>query len=1189
VTKRIGIWISVVLMFLIATSTISTLGQDLPDVAQGIQPYISYHGGELDQVNLGNGHVTVRIPLFSFSQRGSLSLSYSLVFNSFSYIQVQTCVIRSCTSKTYVVPTSWNRSPTTPVGAQLVIDQEMEAGGISQLDPLYSGSQSLIGARYYVTTADGAQHPLGHTSTGVFRSVDGAGFLFQPSSSTEYPSELPVSPSTSGVSTLPGGLGGTVTDRKGIVYKVSSTGTSTITDPDGNAITWGGNGIIDSIGRNIPETSSSVSTTNCPTISAAEYQPLTSAIEWEIPAFGGTAPYIFCYATVNISTHLGIVSSSNQQFNGSFPFLQSVVLPNGQYWGFVYDSANTNNPQSYAYGQLQQLIYPTGGSIQYTTLMPGAGTSCDSIRNTGVGGGMSLTTFEPSISQREKFDGEGNTATWSYTLPSQSNLSGSVLTPAGDVTVTEFSSADGCGFIDAGEKVYKGSSPSGTSLKTRSLAYSFPAVPGYPQAYASLPQAETTVWQGANTATVTPVYDGGFLDQEIECTTTAPQTCQTGYSGQIPVGDVVSKVYTDFTGSTLKTETISYQWQSNSAYFTSNFLDIPSQTQTLNSSGSAIASATYTYDETAYSPPGTHGHPTTITRWLNTGTSPTSHTGWNSMGMKSFFIDAKNNTNGNGHTIDYGYTNTSAGCYGSVVTSETNALNQQTSGTYDCNTGLLQNYTDLNSKTTTLNYDALNRLKCVEYPNGGSTAFKINDAVGNLTVDKVVRLIGSDACSSTANNIDTEYAFDGLGRQLHTRLLSDPYGTIYTDTVYDNMGRVASVSNPYRWTSEPTYGITYYSYDALSRKVKQTDSDGSIQQWCYDNYSGYGQTNCHTLLGVGSGEWVDSSDEAGNDWQQVSDSLGRMTRAYEPNGASSAPSMETDDGYGALNDLLSVTQWGGASGSPNARSRSFTYDSLSRLLTAYNPETGTIVYNYDANSNLHTKTDARSITTTFTYDALNRVTSKSYSNDPSGTPSSCYQYDSSSVTNGIGRLSNAWTQESSAGTCPATAPAAFLTKRSVISYDPMGRVLNEQQFAPGNSTLGTITPPPSICANRSAETGLSYCYDLAGDLTFSTNGINSPSYLSGQSPIAFTNTYDGAGRLQTVTSNYTNNNVYPGNLFSPPTGQEQLPCAGTPSASAQYWPFGDLMNAALGNGVTLNRTYDIRIRTNCENDTGSLQ
>ena len=1085
-TKSIGIWIFASCMFLMATWTLQLSGQDLPDVAQGIQPYVSYQGGQVDKVNLATGGANIRIPLFAFPQRGTLSLSYSIVFNSLSYVSIQTCAGRSCTAQTYVVPTSWNRSATTPTGAQLVLDQEVLAGGITQADPNYS-NPPVFGARYYVTTSDGGQHPLGHTSSGVFRSVDGTGFMFQPQNPSEYPAfnGLPVAPSLNGLATLPGGHGGTVTDSKGIAYVTSPTGMSTMTDTDGNTITVTGSSgeTTDSIGRHIPQTEESVSTSTCPSLPGNPlYQPVASAGAWDVPTFGGgTARYIFCYATINISTNLGLPlpGGLNKQIKKSFTFLQSVVLPNGQYWGFIYDSANPNSSSSYAYGELKTLIYPTGGSVNYTNF-EGGGSPCDSYRNGGLGGGMSLITYTWSTTQRQEFDGEGNSSTWNYTFPSAGILNGSILSPANDITATEFATADGCGFVDAGEKVYKGSSQSGTPLKNRSVPYTFPFVPGVPTAYASYPQGETTVWQGTNSATISNTYGSNALQiAETECATAT--TCGTYYTAQIPVGRIVSKSYGDFTGSTLKTENTTYQWQANSAYFTRNLLDIPSQMQTVSSSGT-LGSTSFTYDETAYSPGGTRGHPTTVTNWLNTGSSPTTHTGWNSTGMKSYFDDAKGNYNANCHTIDYLYANDAAHCYASKIVGTINALNQATSALCDLNTGLISTYTDLNSQVTTFNFDSSRRLKCVEAPDGGSSAFNINDTVGSLKVDKVVRSNGGDACTSNTNNIDMQYAFDGLGRQIHMRLESDPSGVVSTDTTYDSMGRVASVSNPYRSTSDPTYGVTYNTYDALSRMVKQTDADGSTRQWCFDNNSAYGQTNCRSLLGTGAGEWIDHSDEAGSDWQNVNDSLGRLTRVFEPNGSSTSPSMETDYSYDGLNDLLGVTQWGGASGSPNSRMRSFTYDSLSRLLTAANPETGTITYTYDANSNLQTKTDARGIQISYgSYDRLNRSPGKTFSN---GDPSVSFSYDAAGTGNyGVGHRT---------GMTDGSGSTSW-------TYDTMGRVWSESRTVSGiNKNVSTTYNPDGTVwkITYPSNSVVEYKYDNAGRALSVTDDTHTIAYGS---------------------------------------------------------------------------------------------
>jgi len=437
---------------------------------------------------------------------------------------------------------------------------------------------------------------------------------------------------------------------------------------------------------------------------------------------------------------------------------------------------------------------------------------------------------------------------------------------------------------------------------------------------------------------------------------------------------------------------------------------------------------------------------------------------------------------------------------------------------------------------------------------------------------------------NSSQSVQKETAFDGMGHTVRTMLLSDPSGTDYVDTVYDGFGRVYTASTPYRSTSEVTYGLTKNWYDALGRKIQQTDSDGtSNHYWCYDNLAP-GQPNCHPSLSTVVGQWVDHADENGNDWQQTTDALGRLISVFEPNGTSHSPSMETDYAYDLLSNLLSVKQCGAICTSPAANgpvNRSFAYDSLSRLLSAANPETGTTIYSYDANGNVQNKTDARNVSTAYGYDVLNRVLSKSYSNDPSGSPLSCYQYDVSSTTcsqsngNLIGRLTVAWTQSASKTSACSNA-GSFLTKRAICVYDPLGRLQSEQQYTPATVASGTPYSPQ-------------YQYDLAGNLITSTTGVGPVLYGNSlPTPIGFTSTYDGAGRLQSLSSNLTVNPVngfaLPATLFAPPTGQSTS-CAD--SGTVQYWAFGGLMNAAYGNGLTLNRTYDNRLRTTCETDTGS--
>lgn len=102
------------------------------------------------------------------------------------------------------------------------------------------------------------------------------------------------------------------------------------------------------------------------------------------------------------------------------------------------------------------------------------------------------------------------------------------------------------------------------------------------------------------------------------------------------------------------------------------------------------------------------------------------------------------------------------------------------------------------------------------------------------------------------------------------------------------------------------------------------------------------------------------------DIETSGDAFGALVWVDEPTGSGlgsvASPNQATSYAYDTLNNLTTVTQ--------GAQTRTFTYSSLSRLLSATNPESGTINYGYDSNGNLTSKTDARSIITTYTYDQL---------------------------------------------------------------------------------------------------------------------------------------------------------------------------------------------------------------------------
>ena len=333
--------------------------------------------------------------------------------------------------------------------------------------------------------------------------------------------------------------------------------------------------------------------------------------------------------------------------------------------------------------------------------------------------------------------------------------------------------------------------------------------------------------------------------------------------------------------------------------------------------------------------------------------------------------------------------------------------NLQTSTSYDCSSGLVSSTQDMNSQQTIYSYFTsganLGRLQTASRPDGGSTTYSYPSST---ETDQTV-------AQSASVNVTSKSILDGYGRAYQAVTVA-PEGNISSETGYDATGRPYSVTTPHlQGTGSPTDGTTYTYYDVLGRTIKILAPDGSSTS---SQFSGNTQT---------------VTDAKSNSKQYTYDVFHRLTTVLEPN-TSGTLTYETDYQYNGANKLTEVDQWGGPHGSssPGDRQRLFHYDGLQRMHTVTTPESGTVTFSYLNSSNAMcagnpslpcSKTDARGVTVNYTYDSLNRITSKSYSNDPSATPVSCFQYDASTVTGAggylLGRLTNQWTQSASAGSC----------------------------------------------------------------------------------------------------------------------------------------------------------------------------
>ncbi len=512
------------------------------------------------------------------------------------------------------------------------------------------------------------------------------------------------------------------------------------------------------------------------------------------------------------------------------------------------------------------------------------------------------------------------------------------------------------------------------------------------------------------------------------------------------------------------------------------------------------------------------GSQTSVSRLLqSTSSYLTTHITYDCHSMPTAVTDP----NGNSTATTYD----STGLFPAVVQRPTtNGVSHIDYYSYDANTGSVKWHTDENGSgaqdaahTTSYSYDSSGRLIKVLSPpiqNGTpETDICYTDSGGpNCSAGGPPYSVYTSTLVSTGQFLPASIqAYDGLGRLMRS---VDSSGAI-VQTTYDALGRVYSISNPYYSTSDPTYGISYYAYDALDRKTQQTqpDGNGSTQSWTY------------------SGTTITSNDEAGNQWQRTTDALGRLIKVLEPNGSSQSPPMETDYGYDARNNLVWITQWGGPYGSSGSLTRSFTYDSISRLLTASNPETGTVQYTYDANGNVYTKTDARGIAITYSVDALNRVLSKTYSN---GDPSVTYTYDAHSSGNSGKGFRTGMSDASGSSSWTYDADGHSITQSMTIGS--INKSIAQQYYLNGATSQLTY-PSGSV---------VQYGLDSAGRNASVTDTTNSIQYAKNA-------TYNASGQLTGLLLGYSAS-------FAGITESNQYQARLQPSILAASAPSGTLMS-----------------------------
>jgi RHS repeat-associated protein len=659
-----------------------------------------------------------------------------------------------------------------------------------------------------------------------------------------------------------------------------------------------------------------------------------------------------------------------------------------------------------------------------------------------------------------------------------------------------------------------------------------------------------------------------------------------------------------------------------------NIFNLPTDMQIKDGSGSVLSHQTFTYDDYGTTqlktvsplPPGFDN----INFGAATGPPRGNLTG------ETFYTNAAAGTGPLSTTFTYdilGNALTSkAGCCRQAV--ETFSSNTQytfpdsvsvgpsgsqltTSYLYDMGKGRAIVVTDANGQQTHLTYDVDNRPANTTTADGVITTFNYDDAA----VNPVTTL------SNTGNSLVIKATQDGLGRALKEQVLSGSSLIRTTSRINDALGRPMQVSNPYGPADPVLY--SNYVYDELGRLISVTQPAlaGTTQNSSQFKYSA--GTFSDSTGSLHSGQSLQLTDPAGKSRLQFTDGLGRLVRVDEPGGQplSLTTPNSTFYSYDALGNLLQVLQ--------GQQTRTYQYDSLSRVISSTIPETGyqAATAAYSDSGTLSHITDPRlmpnsatHLSTTFAYDMLNRPktitfgdgSTVSYTYNPPGSAHNTggrlaavsnavathtYQYDImgrlSNVSQSIGgQVYNIGYQYHPDGTLASiTYPSGRIVATdedsigrvsqiknngtsllSIDSYNAIGDALHET-YADGITGVYSYDNHLQIASrNYSSATGslLNLTYNYGG----AQNNGQIASITDGMIPEHSTNyTYDALSRLITAGTS---------NLVAPNTWQLQFAydrygnrLSETPSGGTASMPSGQLPVDSATNHIACGGcTYD---------------
>ncbi len=782
----------------------------------GFPPFGSFDAGRFDTVNVGNLNANFAIPIVSTHGRGT-PFSISLVYDTLIWQNNGTAWVPVTDRSGNPI---WGWKTTWPIGDILHnhnITRVLIRCSIDVYD--YKTTETYNGYVYRDPT--GTTHGFGVYWKEITNNCTG---------------------SVTNTSVLTGYAG----DASGFYIDINNLDSPTA---------WTASGI--SLNSNAEDTNGNITTKVVVSSTETDWKDTAGLTAVRVVTNGSNTEYHYLDSTgtdqyfalkrqaYSIKTAFACGSITDYNTSGTMPQVNlpyELDLPNGQKYSFSYEP--TPNSTGFYTGRLQQVTFPTGGTIQYTyPATPNNGINCAD---------GTVVNLSRTIS-----DGT-NTATWNY-VRNLSALTTTVTTPqlpdtpnAND-TVYTFNSGGG----EISRKIYK-ESPGVNVLRTIN-----------------------TTWASNGTpATQVTILENGTTQAERDTTFDSNGILQS--AAQYDFGPGTH-------GGLIRTTTLSYQ--TSTAYTSRKMLNLLTQKTVKDANSVTQYQQNINYDETGYvnasCPTGapqhddtgypctftTRGLPTSITTYANAAAGTgglTQHLAYDWFGNVIAATDPAGNTTSISYTDNYsdGLNHNTYALPTTVTRPTTNGNSHVTHISYYYNFALPYQVTDENNQLSTLSYDLLRRSLSATDPTNAIVNFSYT---GSTTAEATLNF------NSGGSTVDGLATADPLGRvqiqQLRQAPGSSTFDSVQTD--YDLVGRVRRVSTPYSGTAGQTNAISASTttYDVLRRPSTVTDANNGTITYTYSLND--------VLMAIGPAPTGENTKRR----QLEYDGVGRLTSVCELTGA----------------------------------------------------------------------------------------------------------------------------------------------------------------------------------------------------------------------------------------------------------------------------------------------------------------